>query len=275
MASQRGQVRNRVTGVDMAADRRWWASPRLSTMRSLPLRLLALLFGFGLIVAACGGGDDSASDDRDQSDSSDQSDEVDDTTTTTEEEATTTTVAEDDRDEAIGDFGDSIEDDLDVPEDPTSSDTYAEYVTVSDDTGFLTVDVPSEWSDVDGTAGLFGPDVTASTDVQQFFQTYNVPGLEFQATDIQTNQTPDEVLDAVSQGQASQCTPFERQDYSDPLYTGRYQEFDDCAGTDTDFVWVAFEPADQSFHGVVGVQILSPADIDALEQALDSFVAHV
>ena len=243
-------------------------------MRTLPLRLLAVLFGFGLIVAACGGGDDSASDDdRDQSDQSD-ADQSDDTTTTTEEEATTTTVAEDDRDEAIGDFGDTIEDDLDM-ESGAGGDTYAEYMTVSDDTGFLTVDVPTEWSDVDGTAGLFGPDVTASTDVQQFFETYDVPGLEFQATDIQTNQTPDEVLDAVSQGQVAQCTPFERQDYSDPLYTGRYQEFDDCAGSETDFVWVAFEPFDQSFHGVVGVQILSPADVDALEHALDTFIADV
>jgi serine protease Do len=237
-------------------------------MRRLPVRLLALLFGFGLIVAACGGGDDSAG-----TAEGDQSDAAEDTTTTTEE-STTTTVAEDDREDALDEFGDTVGDDLDMNAE-AGDETYAEYVTVSDDTGFLTVDVPAEWSDVDGTAGLFGPDVTASTDVQQFFETYDVPGLEFQATDIQTNQTADEVLDAVSQGQASQCTPFDRQDYSDPLYTGRYQEFDDCAGTDTDFVWVAFEPADQSFHGVVGVQILSKADIDALERALETFVADV
>jgi hypothetical protein len=242
-------------------------------MKTLSLRMLALLLGFGLVVAACGGGDDSGDDDN-----------ADDTTTTTEEETTTTeepedttttTEADDDsdeRDDAIGDFGDSVEDSLgDVPSDTT---TYGEYVSVSDDSGFLSVDVPAVWSDVDGREGLFGPDVTASTDVQAFFQTYDVSGLEFQATDIQTNQTPDEVLTDVSEGQAGQCTSLGRQDYSDPLYTGRSEVFQDCAGTETDFVWLAFEPADLSFHGVVGVQITNEADIEALERALDTFVVH-
>jgi hypothetical protein len=244
-------------------------------MKTIPLRLLALLLGFGLIVAACGGGDDSGDDD--DSDSTTTTEEE--TTTTEEPEDTTTTtatddtVADDDRDDAIGDFGDEVEDSLgDVP---TDTDTYGEYVSVTDDSGFLTVDVPSAWTDVDGRAGTFGPDVTASTDVQAFFQTYDVSGLEFQATDIQTNQAPDEVLTAVSTGQASQCTSLGRQPYSDPLYTGVSEVFQDCAGTDTDFVWLAFEPADLSFHGVVGVQITNAADIEALEHALDTFVVHV
>lgn len=234
------------------------------------LRILALLFGFGLVVAACGG-DDSGS-------SSDTTEAAEDTTTTTEDtttttEATTTTVASDDRGDAIGDFGSTVEEDLgDVP---TTTDTYGEYVTVSDDSNFLTVDVPAAWTDVDGTAGLFGPDVTASTDVQAFFQTYDVSGLEFQATDIQTNQAPDQVLDAVSQGQASQCTSLGRQPYSDPLYSGVSEVFQDCAGGTNDFVWLAFEPADLSFHGVVGVQITTAADIEALERALDTFVVNV
>ena len=245
-------------------------------MKTLSLRLLALLLGFGLIVAACGGGDDSGDDDGDSTTTTEEetttTEEPEDTTTTTE--ATDDTVESgDDREDAIGDFGDEVEDSLgDVP---TDTDTYGEYVSVTDDSGFLTVDVPAAWTDVDGRAGTFGPDVTASTDVQAFFQTYDVSGLEFQATDIQTNQTPEEVLTAVSTGQAAQCTSLGRQDYSDPLYTGRSEVFQDCAGTTTDFVWLAFEPADLSFHGVVGVQITNAADIEALERALDTFVVNV
>jgi serine protease Do len=232
------------------------------------LRMLALLLAFGLVVAACGGDDSSSGDNQDQSDAPEEE-----TTTTTEDTTTTTTeVAADDRGDAIGDFGDEVNDQLgDVPTDTT---TYGEYVSVSDDTGFLTVEVPAAWADVDGSAGLFGPDVTASTDVQAFFQTYDVSGIEFQATDIQTNQTPDEVLDAVSQGQAAQCTVGARQPYTDPLYTGVSQVFEDCGGGTNDFVWLAFEPADQSFHGVVGVQITNEADIEALERALDTFVVN-
>jgi serine protease Do len=243
-------------------------------MKRTPLRLLALLLGFVLVVAACGG-DDSSSDDEDSGD---------DTTTTTEaeeedepEDTTTTTEAEEDedegdRDDAIGDFGDSVEDELgDVP---TNEPAPAEYVNVTDDSGFLTVDVPVEWSDVDGSPGLFGPNVLASTDVQQWLQSYNVPGIWFEATDIQTGQTNDEILTAISesQGQTTACTSLGRQPYEDPAYVGVSEVFQDCAGTDTDFVWLAFSPPDNRFHGVVGVQIFSSADVDALEQALATFL---
>lgn len=236
------------------------------------LRLLALLMTIGLFAAACGGGDDSGGDDDGGSDES--------TTTTTEaeeepEETTTTTteVPEDDRDDAIGDFGDSVEDDLgDIPTDTT---TYGEYVTVTDDSGVLSVEVPAAWDDVDGGEGLFGPDIIASTDVQAWIQTYEPSGLEFQATGIETNQSPDEILSAVSQGQAGQCTSLGRQPYSDPLYTGVSEVFQDCGGTETDFAWVAFEPADQSYHGVIGVQITQQADVEALERALATFIVNV
>ena len=236
------------------------------------LRLLALLMTIGLFAAACGGGDDSGGDDDGGSDES--------TTTTTEaeeepEETTTTTteVPEDDRDDAIGDFGDSVEDDLgDIPTDTT---TYGEYVTVTDDSGVLSVEVPAAWDDVNGGEGLFGPDIIASTDVQAWIQTYEPSGLEFQATGIETNQTTDEILSAVSQGQAGQCTSLGRQPYSDPLYTGVSEVFQDCGGTETDFAWVAFEPADQSYHGVIGVQITQQADVEALERALATFIVNV
>lgn len=236
------------------------------------LRLLALLMTIGLFAAACGGGDDSGGDDDGGSDES--------TTTTTEaeeepEETTTTTteVPEDDRDDAIGDFGDSVEDDLgDIPTDTT---TYGEYVTVTDDSGVLSVEVPAAWDDVNGGEGLFGPDIIASTDVQAWIQTYEPSGLEFQATGIETNQSTDEILSAVSQGQAGQCTSLGRQPYSDPLYTGVSEVFQDCGGTETDFAWVAFEPADQSYHGVIGVQITQQADVEALERALATFIVNV
>ena len=77
------------------------------------LRLLALLMTIGLFAAACGGGDDSGGDDDGGGDES--------TTTTTEaeeepEETTTTTteaeLPDNDRGDAIGDFGDTVEDDL-------------------------------------------------------------------------------------------------------------------------------------------------------------------
>jgi serine protease Do len=244
-------------------------------MKTLSLRWLALFLGFGLLVAACGGGDDSAGEDDGGDETTttteaeeEEEDEPDDTTTTTEVEEED----EGDRDDAIGDFGESVEDELgDVPE-ATEETGYTEYTTVTDDSGILSVEVPVEWTDVNGAEGTFGPDIIASTNVQEWIQTYNVSGLEFQATPIETNQSMDEVLTAVSQGQAGQCTSLGRQPYSDPAYTGVSEVFQDCAGSETDFAWVAFEPSDGSFHGVIGVQILSDADVEALERALASFL---
>ena len=240
-------------------------------MTTIPLRLLALLAGFALLVAACGGDDGGgASNDDEQEDT---------TTTTTEDEpadTTTTTEAEDedddDREDAIDDFGDDVEEDLeDVP---TDEPAYTEYVPVTDDSGYLTVNVPVEWSDVDGAPGLFGPNVLASTDVEAWLTGYEVPGIWFEATDIQTGQTNDQILTAISQaqGQASACTSLGRQPYEDTAYVGVSETFQDCGGTETDFLWLAFSPPDNRFHGVVGVQIFSTADVDAVEEALATFV---
>src|SRR5687768_3759251 len=105
------------------------------------LRLLALLMAFGLVVAACGGGDDGGGDEEESTTTTEAEEEEDEpeetTTTTTEVEEED----EDDRDDAIGDFGDEVEDDLgDVPTDTT---TYGEYVVVNDDSGLLSVEVPA------------------------------------------------------------------------------------------------------------------------------------
>jgi serine protease Do len=235
-------------------------------MKTYLARLLAALLALSFLLAACGGDDGGGEEaDEDRSEEENEDEDTEDTTTTTE--------PEDDRGEAIGDFTSEVEDELgEIPDEVTS---YGEYVRVSDDSGFLSVEVPAAWSDVNGEPGLFGPDVIASTDVQAFIETYDVSGVEFQATDLTQGGNPDATLDAVSQVQAQQCTALPRQDYADPLYTGRSQVFEDCAGSTTDFVWVAMEPADLSFHGVVGIQITNEADLEALERILDTFVVNV
>ncbi len=195
-------------------------------------------------------------------------DEPADTTTTTEAEDD-----EDDRDEAIGDFGDTIEDELgDVP---TEEPMYSDYVEVTDDSGFLTVDVPVEWIDVDGSPGLFGPNVLASTDVQRVARPPTTsPASEFEATDIQTGQTNDEILTAIS--------PVAGPDHG--LHLARPPALRATRPTSASPRCSTTAPAPRPtscgwpsrrrttrFHGVVGVQIFSTADVDALEHALATF----
>src|SRR5262249_3396075 len=53
-----------------------------------------------------------------------------------------------------------------------ASETYASYTNVSDDSSTISVDIPSEWSDVDGSAedinGVPSPSVWAAPDLEAF-----------------------------------------------------------------------------------------------------------
>lgn len=230
-------------------------------LRALALVLVAVLF-MGVGLAACGDDDD-----------------TDATTTTEEEEEETTTTTEeededegddegDDQEDAIREFTDELDSEIQPEE---SEDTYT-FVEVTDDTGQLTAEAPAEWSEVDGAVGPFGPDVRASTDLAAYNTSYDVPGFQFTATIESTTGDPNRVLDELALRTSEDCDRLDRQPYSDPVYTGVSQVFENCVGSGASFVWVAVEPADEAYIAVVGVQVLSDADIDALGHILDTFL---
>jgi hypothetical protein len=237
-------------------------------LRSLAFVLVAvLLMGVGL--AACGDDDDTAA------------------TTTTEaeeeeeEETTTTTESDEDEDEgedegdedgqqaAVDDFINELDSELD-PEAATDGYTFVE---LTDDTGQLTVSAPAEWSDVDGALGTFGPDIRASTDLDAYNTSYDVPGFQFTATIQSTTGDVNRVLDELALRTSQDCDRLDREPYSDPVYTGVSQIFENCVGTEgASFVWVAVEPADEAYIAVVGVQVLTEADTEALGEILNTFL---
>ena len=239
--------------------------------------VVVLLLGVGL--AACGGGGD---------------DEEADATTTTAAPATTTTTAPafdpgggdttdtttgsdigDDQRAAIEDFMSNVQTDTGVED---TGEAYT-YTTLTDDTGQLTVDAPAEWADVDGRTAALGtltlPDVRASTDLEQYNATFDVPGFQFTATSDSTTGDPRAALNEEAIRFANVCEPQEVQSYSDPLYTGVSQVFANCGSSGAAFVWTAVQPIDTSdgdYIALVGVQILSDADVEALGHILDTFV---
>ena len=74
-----------------------------------------------------------------------------------------------------------------------------------------------------------------------------------------------------STGSPGDCTDGGITDYSDPVFTGQYQLWQDCAGTTTDVVTLVALPADGSYTAVIQAQILTDADLEALDQAFDTF----
>jgi len=155
--------------------------------------------------------------------------------------------------------------------------SYSRYVSISDDSGILSLEVPAEWRDVDGSpweaeGTIIGVSVTAAPSISRLNSGWDTPGVYFAATD-QISLSTEELLDLFDFSDS--CTFDSRLPYQDPLYTGFFDLWTDCDGTGTLVVAVAVEPEDQGFLAIVLVQVVSEADLEALDRIIDSFIVIV
>ncbi|MEM7111558.1 MAG: trypsin-like peptidase domain-containing protein [Chloroflexota bacterium] len=151
-----------------------------------------------------------------------------------------------------------------------------EYMYVSDDSGTLEVEIPTAWSHIDGSAWADGDDVLgqglrAAPDLDAFYDTWTMPGMIFGASRTLAQSMNEQVL-LEEFDYSDVCVHEGRFNYSDVLYTGLYEVWADCGGTGSLYVVVTAVPQARNFVIVVGVQIVSDADLDALDRILDSFV---
>jgi serine protease Do len=159
-----------------------------------------------------------------------------------------------------------------------SSATYTEYTLITDDTGAMQVEVPVEWSDVDGapyvdSEGRNITDVTAASSVTDFIQTWSTPGVIFSASsDWATTTTEEALLDEILEVLTEQCTYDDRYVYEDPAYTGFYDIYIECGDTLATYVVVAAKPPEGDFLIRVQVQANEDRDFDALDRILASFL---
>jgi serine protease Do len=127
----------------------------------------------------------------------------------------------------------------------------------------------SPW-EAEGT--VIGVSVTAAPSIDGFSGGWDTPGVYFAATD-QVSLTTEELLDLFDFSES--CTFDSRSPYEDPLYTGFFDLWIDCDGAGTMVVAVGVEPEDQSFLAIVLVQVVSEADLEALDRIIDSFIVIV
>lgn len=156
-----------------------------------------------------------------------------------------------------------------------SADTYGEYVLVNDDSETIVLEVPVEWDDIDGTPwemaeGLIGPSIVASSNLDAFYETWETPGVFFGAVRMPEEGIDEqEVLDSMSFDE--ECVYDDRYNYSDALYTGLYDLYTDCNGSDASLVNIVAVPEDRSFIIVVQVQVVADQDLDALDHIISTF----
>jgi serine protease Do len=150
--------------------------------------------------------------------------------------------------------------------------TYDSYTDIVDDTGALTISLPTAWTSVDTAPatlddGTLLPQITGSPDLESYFATWDTPGIQYfvwQSADI------NEVL--ATFGQPEACVDGGRYEYQDAAFLGTYQVWTNCGGTATSFWVLGASTIDGSEKvAVLTAQVVTDADLDALDQAFATF----
>ncbi len=174
---------------------------------------------------------------------------------------------------------------VEVPSEPASggssggggsAPTYTEFVGITDDSQALYVEVPVEWSDIDGSnwvgddGSVLGSSLYASTDIAGFNSSYTTPGMQILAGNKFGDTLMGELLDLIDF--TGDCTYDGRFAFEDPYYTGEYDQYSNCAGQGSVIIVLAVEPVEKDYSMIVLVQVVTEADLDALDRILNTFV---
>ena len=156
---------------------------------------------------------------------------------------------------------------------------YDEYVLVQDDYGAIQVSVPAAWSEIDGSAwvdsgDIIGASITAAASLDNFNASYSEPGVFFGATDdIAELGGYIQLLDVYRDwAREDDCTFEYREDYEDSAFEGAFDVFSNCLDSEGVLVILSAKPhCSTSLLVLVLVQIMSDADLDALDEILNTF----
>ena len=153
--------------------------------------------------------------------------------------------------------------------------TQYEYTEVTDEDEILVMQIPTTWTDVSGGGWyiddeLVGNTIIAAPDLDDFYNTWDTPGVFFGASAVLLDRMdPGDLLDPT--GFSDECTYDDRYDYEDAIYTGAYDVWLNCGGSDTGFVELEAYPASEDFVVLVQIQVVSDADLEALDTILATF----
>jgi serine protease Do len=167
-------------------------------------------------------------------------------------------------------FAEEVGDEIGEDTDATAA---YDYESVTDDTNQIKVAVPTAWTERTTAPfdkdGVQVPYIAASTDMDGFINGFTAPGVLF----AKLPATADLDAELAQYGFPNDCINGGITDYSDAVFTGKYQLWQNCAGTTNDVVTLVAVPADASYLAVIQAQIATDADLDALQHAFDSFDA--
>ena len=145
---------------------------------------------------------------------------------------------------------------------------------IANQAGDIRLFVPVDWPEWIGSTEV--EDVTfleASSDIEEFENTWNVPGVLATAAYVGDGRaSPGELLDSSSAG--PDCTLDSTEPYADDVYIGELHLLSDCAGVGTDAaVLAATDIATTSVEITLEFQFPGGSDRELLDQMLATFAA--
>ncbi len=152
-----------------------------------------------------------------------------------------------------------------------------EYTEVYDDYGVIMMKIPTTWSDIDGAewwidGELIGNAITAAPNLDSFYNSWSTPGVFFGVSEVLYETTnAGDLLDTWEY--SSDCEYDGRTDYEDAVYKGAYDLWVNCGGTNTALLVLEAYPYNSLFAVLVQIQIVTEADLEALDVILASFDA--
>ena len=162
----------------------------------------------------------------------------------------------------------------------SSSASAGEFVTVTDDSGVVIVEVPASWAQVDGApftddAGNEFKGVQASTNLAEFQNTWNVPGVAIYASQSAvTTTTPEALHEAMTSSMVTDgCQQADANSYDDGYHLGVYSYWTNCGGVGTSAIVVAANSVAGDYVILMSLQAVTEADMAAIDRVLASFVA--
>ncbi|HPH95646.1 MAG TPA: trypsin-like peptidase domain-containing protein [Anaerolineaceae bacterium] len=167
--------------------------------------------------------------------------------------------------------------------------TYSGYYKVQDDSGTIQVEIPVEWSDVDGSSWddtwtlgngqkitFSAPTIRAAANQNKYYESgmYQESGIVFTATPA-WNDVGDigELLDFTMGYYQDNCKYDSRNEYSDEVYEGAYDLWKECGPDGNWVIMLVTHPKDMSydFRILVEVKITKEADLEALDHIFATF----
>jgi serine protease Do len=158
----------------------------------------------------------------------------------------------------------------------TTDATYSGYTLISDEYGAIQVEIPNEWTDTEGGDWLLdgesvGAAVVASSNLDDFWGTFSTPGVFFGASNVLAEQyDEDSFLDSLTD-HSDNCAYEGRFDYADPVYAGRYDHYTACGDVGSQIINIVAFPESRELIVWVQTQVVSDADLEALDRIIDSF----